>query len=227
MPLSKDNIFFGFGPKLTNEQRVYVNSIIDNMVTVSNSPAGTGKTLFAVATAKFLQMPLYYIVAPVEEDKMGFRKGTQAEKELAYMTPLKDALVKLNENVEQSIYNEESFDNRKTGKAWVYPMTHVFERGINLENGLIFIDEAQNYLRHELKKTLTRVHDSCKVVIAGHTGQCDLKNKKLSGFQDYIDFYATKPYAKICNLTKNFRGVISKDADMIDEFIEKRDMKDS
>lgn len=227
MPLSENNIFFGFAPKLTKEQRVYINSIMDNMVTVCNAPAGTGKTFLAIATAKILQKPLYYIMSPVQEDKMGYRKGTQAEKELAYMTPLKDALVKLNENVEQSIYDEENFDNRKSGKAWIYPMTHVFARGINLEDGVVFIDEAQNFTRDELKKTLTRIHDTAKVVISGHTGQCDLRNKALSGFQDYIDMYETKAYAKVCTLTVNFRGVISTDADNIDKFIEERDKKDS
>lgn len=41
MPLDKDHIFYGIN--LTDEQRTYVDSMIDNKVTVVDSVAGTGK----------------------------------------------------------------------------------------------------------------------------------------------------------------------------------------
>ena len=232
MPLSKDHIFFGLRPTMTEEQLIYVNSMIDNKVTVVNAIAGAGKTLLSVGVAALLKMKLVYVFAPVEEDKMGFRPGTQTEKELSYITPLKDALTSLNFNPSQCIYNEDRIQEKgyakdmlaaqKKGNLWVYPMSHIFARGINIDDSFIIIDEAENFTRDELKKIITRIHDNCRVVIAGHTGQCDLRDKSLSGFKDYIEFYKTRDYAQVCQLSKNFRGIISSDADTIDEFIHNR-----
>ena len=91
MPLPKDSLFFGFKPTMTEEQVEYVNSIFDNRLTIVNAPAGTGKTMLAVAAAKLIGMKLVYIFAPVEESAMGYRPGTQAEKELEYLGPLMSA----------------------------------------------------------------------------------------------------------------------------------------
>lgn len=227
MPFDKDHIFYGIN--LTDEQRTYVDSMIDNKVTVVDSVAGTGKTTLAVGVAAILQKKLYYVFSPVEEDKMGFRPGTQEEKENAYIGPLKCALAALNYLPEQCIYSEtKAMDprfakqqsmNEKAGNIWVYPMSHVFARGINIEDAFVLIDEAQNLTVDELQKVLTRCHDNCTIVLAGHTGQCDLENKSLSGFPPYREFYKTKQYAKVCRLTKNFRGQVSRDADTIKEFI--------
>lgn len=215
MPIPKDNLLFGFEPKLTDEQREYVNSIFDNQLTIVNAKAGTGKTTLAVAVAKLLQKPLYYIFTPVEERTMGFRPGDQREKEASYITPLKDALLEINEDPERVIYNPERLDLAKRGESWVYPMSHVFARGMNLKNKTIIIDEAQNFTRGELKKVLTRIHDDCTVVMIGHDGQNDLPKPEKSGFMPYIEHFKNEPYVKICELTTNFRGKLANHADQL------------
>ena len=80
MGLPKDNIFFGL--RLTEEQRVYVDSMIDNQLTIVNAVAGTGKTTLAVATASLLGMKLVYAFSPVEEmkDKSGNQINVQTVK---------------------------------------------------------------------------------------------------------------------------------------------------
>ncbi len=228
MPLSKDNMLFGYAPKLTDEQRVYVDSIFDYQLTICNARSGTGKTLLAVSCAKLLEKDLVYIFSPIEEHRMGYRPGTQCEKELAYIVPLKDALVEINEDPNQSIFYEDDFKDSnskkckdmmralKEGKIWVYPRSHVFARGTNIKNCTVIIDEAQNFSKQELRKVLTRIHDDCKVIMIGHTGQCDLKNPEQSGFQDYIEFFKDKDYANVCGLNYNFRGKLAHDADQID-----------
>ena len=77
MPLPEDNLLYGFAPKLTDEQRRYVDSIFDNQLTIVNAKAGTGKTTIAVACAAVIGKPLTYIFAPVAERTMGFRPGSQ------------------------------------------------------------------------------------------------------------------------------------------------------
>jgi phosphate starvation-inducible protein PhoH and related proteins len=216
MPLPKNNLLFGFEPKLTDEQREYVNSIFDNQLTIVNARSGTGKTTLAVACAKIIGKPLVYIFAPVEEKRMGYRPGSQTEKEREYLQPLKDALMEINEPPEKVIYSEENIEAQKAGHVWVYPMSHTFARGINLKDKTVIIAEAQNFTRGELKKVLTRIHDSCTVIIEGHDGQCDLPDPKKSGFVPYIEHFRDEPYCKVVELTKNFRGRLAQKADELE-----------
>jgi phosphate starvation-inducible protein PhoH len=213
MPLPKDSMLFGFEPKLTDEQRTYVDSIFDNQLTIVNARSGTGKTTLAVACAKLIGKPLVYIFSPVEEKKMGFRPGTQQAKEAEYLQPLKDALLEINEQPEKSVYNEENLEAMKNGHVWIYPMSHIFARGINLKDKTVIISESQNFSRGDLKKILTRIHDSCTVIIEGHTGQCDLPDAKKSGFAPYIEHFRGEEYANVIELSVNFRGKLARHAD--------------
>jgi phosphate starvation-inducible PhoH-like protein len=213
MPLPRDNMFFGYAPRLTAEQRVYVDSIFDRQLTIVNARSGTGKTTLAVAAAKLLGKPLVYVFSPVEEGRMGFRPGTQREKESAYITPLTDALYEIGENPAKAVYDPDNLEAQKRGETWVYPMSHVFARGMNLKGRTIIVDEAQNMTRGELKKILTRIHDDCCVIIIGHTEQCDLPNAAKSGFAPYIEHFRNEPYASVCELMVNFRGALAQKAD--------------
>lgn len=215
MPLPKDNLLFGFEPKLTDEQREYINSIFDNQVTIVNAKSGTGKTTLAVACAKIIGKDLIYIFSPTEEDSLGFTPGSVQEKEMKYIQPLIDALLEIGENPSQVIYDEDNPKSLKDGKVWVYAKSHVFARGINIKDKTVIIDESQNFTRGELKKVLTRIHDSCKVIMIGHDGQCDLDNPEKSGFVPYLEHFKNQSYAKVCELNKNFRGMLAQHADTL------------
>ena len=224
MPIPENNLLFGFEPKLTEEQREYVNAIFDYQLVMVNAKAGTGKTTLAVACAKLLKKPLTYIFNPVQESSMGFRPGTQAEKESIYHQPLIDALLEINENPTQAIYDEEAVAQealrrkvsvkRANEGAWCYPKSPLFLRGTNLKDMTIIIDECQNFTVQELRKILTRVHDSCKVICIGHSGQIDIPATR-SGFEPYMEHFKEQPYCKIISLTKNFRGELANWADTI------------
>lgn len=211
MPLHKDTLFYGIN--LTKEQRDYADSIHDKRMTIVDAKAGTGKTTIAVGCARMLKRDLYYVFSPVQEGVMGFRPGNQAEKEMDYIQPLKDALLEINEDPNRVIDSRDNIDNIKNGNVWVYPRSHVFMRGINLKDSFIIIDEAQNWTKPELKKVLTRIHDSNIVVVIGHQGQIDLKVPSQSGFARVIEHFSTRKWCKVCELTKNFRGELSQWAD--------------
>jgi phosphate starvation-inducible protein PhoH and related proteins len=213
MPLPEHNMLFGFADKLTDEQREYVDSIFDHQLTIVNAKSGTGKTTLAVASAKIIGKPLIYVFAPVQEKAMGFRPGKQKEKEIEYHQPLIDALLKINEVPAKVLYDEDNPDALKAGQMWVYPKSHIFARGTNIEDCTVIIDEAQNFTRGELKKLLTRIHDTAKVIMIGHVGQCDLPDPKKSGFAPYIEHFRDEPYAKAVELHKNFRGDLAQKAD--------------
>jgi phosphate starvation-inducible protein PhoH len=216
MGLPKNNLFFGFAHKLTNEQRFYVDSIFDKNIVFASARSGSGKTTLAVAAAKLLGKDLAYIFSPVEEKTLGFRPGSTKEKESDYIIPLKDALMEINEDPLKSIYNEDADPALlKKNEFWVFPMSHTFARGTNLKNKTVIIDEAQNFTRGELKKILTRIHDDCHVIVIGDPHQCDLKDPSKSGFLPYLEHFKNEPYVATCELTVNFRGKISAHAELL------------
>lgn len=225
MPLPKDNLLFGFAPKLTNEQKDFVDSIFDNQLTIVNAKSGTGKTTLAVAVAKMIGKDLIYVFSPVEENRMGYRPGTQEEKERNYITPLMDALQAIGDNPNDAIccLDDLSVPGKakeikkaiEAKKMWVFPQSHVFARGINMKNKTVIIDEAQNFTKDELRKVLTRIHDDCTVILIGHTGQIDLLDKSQSGFEAYIEHFKNEDYVKVCSLNHNFRGRLAQKADSL------------
>lgn len=156
---------------------------------------------------------------------MGFRPGNQQMKESAYYGPLLDALYELGEDPSRVIkFNEEdelltqwaSMGSKDKSNAWVTVMPHTFLRGRNIGKSgdtLNFIDEAQNGTLLQHKKIITRFHDNSNTVIAGHQGQIDLPDPKSSGWARVIEHFSKKHYSRVVNLTKNFRGELSRDAD--------------
>lgn len=197
---------------MTEEQREYVDSIFDNQLTMVNARSGSGKTTLAVASAMIIGKPIIYTFAPVEERALGYTPGTQEEKESKYMTPLTDALAEIDEDPNVLIYRESNPDFMNKG-ANIKAMSHVFMRGINIKDSTLIIDEAANFTHGDLKKVLTRVHSSTKVIMIGHTEQCDLPDRSKSGFAPYIEHFRNEPYAKAVELTKNFRGELAQKAD--------------
>jgi phosphate starvation-inducible PhoH-like protein len=210
MPLP-NTLFYGL--KLTEEQIVYGDSIPDKLVTFVQAGAGSGKTTIPIGVAKILGKQLHYIFPTVEEGALGYSTGDIKAKESKYLTPLHDAIIAINEVPSQAIVGEVT----KFGKAdngWIHAYSHNYMRGGNLKDCIVFIDEAQNLTKKELRKILTRCHDTCNVVVAGDINQCDI-DPKQSGFIPYLMHYTGKSFVQVCELTKNFRGVISSHAESL------------
>lgn len=212
-----DHIFFGM--TLDEDQKHFRDMIWDpeKLIVFCNAKAGTGKTQIAVMTAQLLYDyhrydGIVYITAPVQEARIGFLPGTPQEKIAAYNEPFAQAAIKANINFDRSIHDEGL--NEKNGTAYISCVSHNFLRGCNFEHQVVIIDEAQNFYADELKKVLTRMHDSCKIIVIGHTGQNDLFHKpERSGFDAYIKHFENEPYAAICTLTHNHRGLVANHAD--------------
>lgn len=200
-----------YGKKLTEEQKAIIHATGTHKVIGINANAGTGKTFLITAIAKMLNKPLHYIFFPTYQE-LGLLPGSLREKEDPFLLPLKDALTAMNEKPEESIHSHTEFRPH----AWVHASSHIYWRGGNIENSVVFLDEAQNATKHQIKKMLTRCHDSNLVFIAGHDQQCDMKNPSLSGFVPYLKHMETTDLATVCTLSKNFRGKISTWADQLD-----------
>lgn len=105
----------------------------------------------------------------------------------------------------------ESMASKKRGDGFVKLLTHTYLRGTNMANKVVIIDEAQNFTARDLKKVLTRMHDTCKVIVIGHAGQIDIADR--SGFVGYIDHFKGQEKCAVCELKNNYRGWISTWAD--------------
>ena len=215
-----DHPFYGL--ELDAQQREFMNAIWnpENLIVFCDAKAGTGKTTIATGVANMLvQYGIYdgiiYIAAPVQEEKLGYMPGDIQSKTSQYFDSLYQALLKLNINPHTAI-NQLSIENMKQGTGYIDTITHVFLRGQNFENKVIIVEESQNLYTDELRKVLTRIHDNCKTIVIGHRGQCDLyHHPENSGFVRYIEHFKNEPYAQICTLTKNYRGLVSTHADEI------------
>jgi predicted ribonuclease YlaK len=208
---------------LDEEQIAFVDAIKDpeKSIVFCDAPAGTGKTTLAMGMAQILVLDkrneldgIVYIVSPYGEQKQGYLPGSITEKSEVYYEPAYQAMIEVGMNPHVDVYNE-SMVSRKKGEAYVKMLTHTYLRGTNLQNKVVILDESQNYTVAELKKVLTRCHDTCKVIVIGHTGQIDIRGG--SGFSRYLDHFDGHEKCAVCKLTTNHRGWLSTYADQLEE----------
>ena len=218
--LSQSGFFRRLSFKLTEEQKRFRDAIYskDNDIVFVNSPAGTGKTAIAVATACcMIEYGLYdrllYCFTPVNfQAQIGLLPGSIEEKVAPFMEPLYEALKECG-YVPETVIKQLNETPDKKG-AFVDCSPHTFMRGTNIDDKtILLIDEAENFFPDELKKVLTRVKGG-KTIVIGHDGQCDLyKQKWQSGFVPYMRHFAAQPRAAFCELKENHRGWVSNWAD--------------
>lgn len=208
---------------LDDEQLDFVKAIKDLRKTIvfCDAPAGTGKTTLAMGAANILVHDkrnelegIVYIVSPYGEQKQGYLPGSITEKSEVYYEPAYQAMVEVGMNIHSDVYSE-SMISKKKGEAFVKMLTHTYLRGTNLQKKVVILDESQNYTVADLKKVLTRCHDSCKVIVIGHTGQIDIRGG--SGFDKYLKHFEGQEKCAVCRLTTNHRGWLSTYADMLED----------
>lgn len=207
---------------LDDEQTEFVKAIKDLRKTIvfCDAPAGTGKTTLAMGAANILVHDkrnefdgIVYIVSPYGEQKQGYLPGSITEKSEVYYEPAYQAMIEVGMNPNVDVYSE-SMISKKKGEAFVKMLTHTYLRGTNLQKKVVILDESQNYTVADLKKVLTRCHDSCKVIVIGHTGQIDIRCG--SGFDKYLRHFEGQEKCQVCRLTTNHRGWLSTYADMLE-----------
>jgi phosphate starvation-inducible PhoH-like protein len=162
-------------------QKVYVDLIKQNGVTLGIGPAGTGKTYLAVALAvAALQAKLVnrlVLTRPAVEagEKLGFLPGDLQEKVDPYLRPLFDGLY--------DVLGVDLFQKYlERGIIEIAPLAYM--RGRTLDDSFIILDEAQNTTPEQMKMFLTRFGFGSKVVVTGDVTQVDLPKGTVSGLVD-------------------------------------------
>ena len=206
---------------LDEQQKEFLRCCLDpNVLTVfCDAAAGSGKSTIAMDAGYILVRDerndydgIVYIVSPYGEGKQGYLPGSITGKSKVYFEPAYQAMIECGMNPNRDICDD-SMAGKKRGDGFVKLITHTYLRGTNLQSKVVIIDEAQNYTVPELKKVLTRIHDSCKVIVIGHGGQIDIAGQ--SGFRMYLEHFRSREWCRVCTLEHNYRGQISRWADSI------------
>jgi PhoH-like ATPase len=168
-------------------------------VVTLQSEAGFGKTHIALACAfeLALQKPKDYnkifIFKPVIEigERLGFLPGDEHEKLAPYMRGITDLIMKLHEHRPANAL----FLDAKSAKPEFNPkkieiISINFIRGINIEDAVVIIDEAQNLTRYETRALLTRMGEHVKCFVLGDTNQVD--HPYLNAFNNGLNWIVTK-----------------------------------
>jgi PhoH-like ATPase len=210
MDLSRDQLMhqhmWGLRPRnLEQAMAFFLVSRPEIDMTVLTGPAGSGKTLIALAYGlhAILEERRYdkLIVArstpPIAED-IGFLPGTEEEKMAPWLAAFDDNLEVLHGSDESPFSSIEYVKD----KANIQFKSLNFMRGRSFNNAYIIIDEAQGLTQFQLKSIITRVGANSKIVVLGNLAQID--NKYISPLTSGLTYLVEKskhfPHAGIMHV---------------------------
>jgi len=168
----------------TENQKEYIRTIAENIITFCQGLAGSGKTHIAIGMAiEYLlenKVNKIIITRPVLEagEKIGYLPGTAEEKLHPYLLPILD---EIHYFISIAQYTTLKLNN----KIEVVPLGLM--RGRNFHNCFIVADECQNASYEQLKMLLTRIGQNSKMVLTGDVGQSDLTRHLQGGFIELIN----------------------------------------
>ena len=177
-PLLKGDNIWGLKPRNV-EQTCAIDLLLrdDIKLVTLVGPAGTGKTLMALACGMrkvfdegaYSRILVSRPIMPLGRD-IGYLPGSKEEKLFHWMQPIYDNLDYLCEST-----GGESNETLKwvmdSKKIEMEAVTYI--RGRSLPKMYIIIDEAQNLTPHEVKTIISRAGEGTKVILAGDPTQID------------------------------------------------------
>jgi phosphate starvation-inducible PhoH-like protein len=171
---------------LTENQKIYSETLLNNQITICSGPAGVGKSYIAMKTAVDLLLDdgngydKIIIVRPAveAEEKLGALPGNLEEKLDPYIFPSYYLLNK--------IIGKEAREKLKEAEV-IEVFALAYMRGMTIDNAILVFEEAQNATPKQMKLLLTRIGTNSKFFISGDIEQTDrYKDKKQSGLYDAI-----------------------------------------
>ena len=196
------------------EQNFALNLLMDSDIDFVTllGPAGTGKTLLALAAglSQVLDHNLYTsiimtrVTVPVGED-IGFLPGTEEEK----MTPWMGALM---DNMEVLTQHEGGDWGRAATNDLLRQRVEVrslnFMRGRTFHKKYVVLDEAQNLTAKQMKTLISRAGPGTKIVCLGNVAQIDTPylTETTSGLTYVVERFKDWQHAGHVTLLKGERS---------------------
>lgn len=177
-PLLKSSNLWGVKPRNV-EQKCAVDILMreDIKLVTLIGPAGTGKTLLALACGmrkvfdegNYSKILVSRPVVPLGRD-IGYLPGTKEEKLFNWMQPIYDNLEMLCNTSGGEIGDTLQWV-MESNKIEMEAVTYI--RGRSLPRMYIIVDEAQNLTPHEVKTIISRAGEGTKVILTGDPTQID------------------------------------------------------
>lgn len=179
-----------FGVKPRNiEQALAMHAALSEDVDIAffTGPAGTGKTLIALAAAlemvieqkRFTKIIVTRSVTDLDEG-IGFLPGTEEEKMLPWLSAFTDSLEFLVKGLDDQAHGKlvgadawAATFGLLQKKANIQFKSLNFMRGRSLGDALIILDESQNLSAHQMRSMITRTGPGSKMLCLGNLSQLD------------------------------------------------------
>ncbi|MDM7861688.1 PhoH family protein [Alteromonas sp. ASW11-36] len=201
---------WGISPKNIG-QALALHALLDPHIdlVVLTGPAGSGKTLLALAAAleMTVERNMYDKIivtrsTPEIAESIGFLPGTEEEKMAPWLAAITDSLEVLHKNDE----NTKGSMNYIMEKANIQFKSVNFMRGRSLQNAIVILDESQNLTASQLKTIITRCGEGTKLICGGNLAQID--SNYLSAVTSGLTYIVEKFKNFSGSATINLDGVV-------------------
>ena len=191
---------WGIRPKNIG-QAMALHTLLDPHIdlVVMTGPAGSGKTLLALAAAleMVVEKNMYDKIivtrsTPEIAESIGFLPGTEEEKMAPWLSAITDSLEVLHKH-DESTASSMSYIMEK---ANIQFKSVNFMRGRSIQNAIVILDESQNLTASQLKTIITRCGEGTKLICGGNLAQID--SNYLSAVTSGLTYLVEK--------FKNFEG---------------------
>jgi PhoH-like ATPase len=197
------------------EQNFALNLLMDpeiDFVTILG-PAGTGKTLLALAaglmqtleTNRFVEIIMTRVTIPLGED-IGFLPGTEEEKMEPWMGALMDNLEVLTGTQEGGNWGRAATNDLLRNRIKIRSLN--FMRGRTFLNRYLILDEAQNLTPKQMKALITRAGPGTKLACLGNIAQIDTPylSEMTSGLTYAVNRFRGWPHSGHITLVRGERS---------------------
>jgi PhoH-like ATPase len=164
------------------EQRFAVELLLCDEIRLVTlmGPAGTGKTLLALAAGitKVVEQRVYTKllvsrpIIPLGRD-LGYLPGDKDEKIKNWMQPIFDNLCFLAAPNGEDVESKLNYLMQSRGGKTIELEALTYMRGRSLPKQYIIVDEAQNLTPHEVKTMVSRAGEESKIILTGDPYQID------------------------------------------------------